>query len=394
MKRTLLCFILFGLGQLAALGQTTADFRKHIENNRYIDCQDVSFNVHAILEGILSRQKLDSARLFLDYWKAKCGDKEQVISLETLLDIAQKRFTLSQVDEVFLRRMAFFRLRKQADQQNAWLGRFNPVFNTAPDLLDAFLKTDSLLVRFSWEITELNSLSNDERFISRFYAESQPTFRPLFTDYKLTRSRAVYDKVLTETLRMPDFHLAIYAGAMVPFGKLEVFGTRPTFGFLLGWKKLRNNYDFGFGLGIGASNSPYTIDYENQLIETTKWTQYELSFSYNYDFLQSSKADVMLLTGIGAEGISVLSEDNDYGNDAYSMGSLNLNLGIGLEFHQHWGYYGLQTRYNWVDYKNGNGTALNGNYLSVRLLAGFLSNYQKDRLLQGLEYQQLKNFRD
>jgi hypothetical protein len=98
--------------------------------------------------------------------------------------------------------------------------------------------------------------------------------------------------------------------------------------------------------------------------------------------------EIDLLGGIGLDGMDVLNigKPEDPNRITKSLNSLNLNLGIGFRhYFQNRTYWGIEARYNFVNFKNTGGTDLTGNTISIRLNIGLSRNYYADRRLMFLD---------
>ena len=66
-------------------------------------------------------------------------------------------------------------------------------------------------------------------------------------------------------------------------------------------------------------------------------------------------------------------------DDNKNTGSLNVNAGIGYHYHFKKDtiieYLGIDTRYHILNYRNNSGTNLNGNAITLGLIAGINGSY-------------------
>jgi hypothetical protein len=84
--------------------------------------------------------------------------------------------------------------------------------------------------------------------------------------------------------------------------------------------------------------------------------------------------------------MDAIKGDPDVENDSKSLGSLNLNLGLGYRIYsKRMNFVGLQAKYNFVDFNNENGTSLKGNYMSLVLTYNFFGNINKHNSLKRMQ---------
>ena len=355
-------------------GQTFDDI---ISSNKYVDCQDVSFNTVAIIGQLYTTNKLDDVYEFLDYWEAKCGFKEPIFRLRTILNIKTNTFEADSISSSLIEHLITYRVRNDFD----WFTYFNYPNKFRDNILKE-IEYDSLTQNIA-----TNTLSNDldESLILDFYSSETPSFEKIKKAPSHSRLNQAYNEVYTETFRKPQFHFAFLAGGIKNYGGISIFGTRPSLGFLLGGKQLRHNFDLILDIRIGPSKESYSFLYEGSLITDDSWTGMYLGGEYTYDIIQSNKIDIGISPGIGLDRITALNTDNDYGEDSKFLSGFNSN--IGLVFKYKYGtkgkYVGMHFRYNWISYNNPGGTQLNGEYLGIRLTFG--------SIYESFRYSRLKN---
>jgi hypothetical protein len=75
---------------------------------------------------------------------------------------------------------------------------------------------------------------------------------------------------------------------------------------------------------------------------------------------------------MGYDGFDVFTSEADIQNlKPNSIGSFNANGGLKFNFYVNPTlYFGLQGRYNWINYNNKGGTSLNGNAFSIDFIIG------------------------
>ncbi len=375
--RILLITISFCLTVSVAIGQS---FDNVISSNRYIDCQDVSFNAFPIIEQLYANNQIDSIYQFLDYWESKCGIMESTSRLKNILGIKTHNFEPDSISPSWIDRLISY--RRNLEQRG-----FHPFYYPYEPYKDFRLRR-FLFDSLTQEIARRISSSNlDESLLLDFYSNASPTFEKIKVAPKESKLNQFYSADYNKTLWKPQLHIAFATGVILNYGNLSIFGVRPNFGMVMGGKQLRHNYDLILDFRTGPSKDKYSFVYGDSLISEDIWTGMYLGAEYTFDFIHSRKLDVGISPGIGYDRITALTVKNDYGEDAMFLSSFNKNIGLVFKYKygKNGGYVGLHFRYNWVNYDNPGGTNLDGEYLNVRLTIGSIFDYWRDARLKNLE---------
>lgn len=355
-------------------------FDEIISSNRYIDCQDVSYNAAQLVEQFYKNNQIDSIYLFLDYWETKCGPAEPIIRLRTILDIKTGQLESTSISEHTISSLLEYRRRLEP-------GEFYNYYHPFPGLRNPGLD-QSLFNSLTQKIAQ-STPSNDgeESLLLDFYSMETPNFEIIKNASNTNKLNRLHNETYQKALRESETHVAFVTGTIQHYSNLSLFGTRPSLGFALGGKKLRHNYDFILDLRIGPSKEDYTFMYQNALITDNTWTGLYLGLEYTFDFIQTRKIDIGLSPGAGFDRITALTVDNDYGEDAKFLPGFNKNMGLVIKYKygKRSGYMGLHVRYNWANYHNPGGTALDGQYLNIRYTIGVIDNRQRASKLKILE---------
>jgi hypothetical protein len=385
MKKTfasLFALCVFGISQ----AQTFDDI---VLKNRYVDCRDVNYNAPGLVRSLREKNEIDSLYSFLDYWQGKCGTLDYIQSMRLLLDIKTANFDSTTVDGALFNTLISY--KQIYPHYHSWHPVFVDYFN--PMHRDSQQEYNQLQLLLQNETRKIASdiqatYSTDEALLQDFYAADSVSFAKIKqSSPKDSKLRRLYDKELAKTLRMPEFHAALFAGYYHPFGKLDVFGPHPSVGAIFGARQLRHNYDLVLDVRFGRSQENYEFVYQGDLMEDDRWTSFYFGFEYTYDFIATKKFRMGLSPGIAYNGITAVNEDDTDDDDAKILPSLDVNGGLALKytFGKNGGYAGLQARYHWVDHRNPGGTELDGNYLSLRLIFGSIFNYDREYRLRQLD---------
>ena len=349
-----------------------------IESNRYIDCRDVTFNATSIIAQLYSRHQIDSIYQFLDYWEGKCGSIESIFRLRNILDIQTGQFQPDSISPLWIERLIAY--KKNLEYRNYYF--YSPL-GMPPDLISRQVKFDSLTQDIAIGTSSPNI---DGSLILDFYAAENPTFQKIRSAPEESRLKALYRNSYEQAVRIPQFHIAVMTGLALNYGNISIFGTRPSFGMVMGAKQLRHNYDVVLDFRAGPSKENYSFVYQDSLITGNTWTGVYVGFEYTFDFVHKPKLDIGVSPAIGYDRITALTTENEYGEDSKGLSSFNKNIGLVVKykFGKSGGYLGMHLRYNWVNYKNPGGTLLDGEYVSVRLTIGSIAEFWRDSRLNDL----------
>jgi hypothetical protein len=228
-----------------------------------------------------------------------------------------------------------------------------------------------------------------------FYSDNCDTIFPKLQSkrYETNSLNKEYDKAVEESLNMSEIHLAWITGIWIPTGRLKTLGIHPDFGFQMGSKHKKMNYDFTMTLKFGSSpNEYYARRTESSNLEATKhFFGGYIGFDVGRDIYTFKKHELQVIGGIAFDGFDALKENKDMDLKAASVGSYNFNMGIGYRYYINNGLYlGLKAKYNVVDYTLSNVIDFTGNTISIQFIIGGLANEIKNNNLKALKYKYRK----
>lgn len=364
-----LCFI-FSNGS----SQTFGDFTN---SNEAIDCDDVIFNAPSIVQDLIDRNQILKVYDFLDYWESNCGEIEQIDRLRTILDIERNSFNISSINEATLDNLIVYKslFNKVKDSLNNGIDKDR----------DYYIKFDTYNA-ITQEFAQ-NSVSNniDEQLLLDFYSDDNPSFDNIKRAPKTSRLRQVYDDFHGIFFNSPidflEFRYLFITGGIHNMDNLSIFGTRPSVGFGLGLQMKRHILDAVVDVRIGPSDQEYSTVYNGELLTTNNYTSFYAGAEYNYNFYSNRRFSIGISGGLGYESINAYNpSEDDSEEESKNLPSFNRNLGLVLEheYGRKGFFFGVQLRYHWADYNNSGGTALDGNYLNLRLIWGKKENPTRD----------------
>ncbi|MEL7222518.1 MAG: hypothetical protein AAGJ93_14445 [Bacteroidota bacterium] len=348
-----------------------------VSSNKYIDCQDVSFNAFPIIEKLYADRKIDRLLEFLDYWESKCGPNEPAFRIRNILKIDRGEFDSDVISLEWIDLLIMYRSNLEERKKV-------PSGLPVSDLAQRMLLLDNLSREMAGGMFSINE---DETLLLDFYGSESPNFTRIRLASEASKLKRIHRDVERKTSWQPELHLAFVTGLSQNNGNISLFGTRPNFGLVMGGKQRRHNYDLVLDFRAGPSRDQYSFVYRDSLITDDIWTGMYVGLEYTYDFVHSKKLDVGLSPGIGYDRLTALTADNEYGIDPLFLSSFNHNLGLVFKYRygRNGGYIGLHIRYNWVNYSNPGGTPLDGEYLNVRLTLGSIFDHWRENRLRNLE---------
>jgi hypothetical protein len=340
-----------------------------------ITCEDVQYNAVQLLPGYYYQDKHDSIGFFLEYWEEKCGVSESSFRVKTLLRIQNGTFQddyLSPGDYNLLTSFRDFiewKLLMDSTQSN-------PLQFYLSNFQDAGLvfRYNSFTAGLAEQIYKEHGsdLTCDELAIVALYRERPEEFRSISAG---CMNGILYQYVMkeAETIRnAPYGNMALLSGVWIPQGNASILGVHPSLGMVFGLQKNRWLFDLTFLFRFIKSENTYQVMFEDQVYDTDHFFGGYVGLDINYQITTFSNHRVYALSGIAYDGFDALNDEDD---DEFtkSIGSLNVNLGMGIKWmiNDHL-YIGTEWRYNFVDYNNRGGTDLSGNTQSIRLLFGSL----------------------
>ena len=356
-------------------------FDEYIRKRPSISCDDIRYNAFDIMDRLYSERKVDSVYHFLDYWEERCGNIRVMNSLRLVLDIQSGQFNAATIDGDL-----FDVMMDHREDLVLGLRYFPHLYHTRYSLFETPSSFDSLdqLVRSIAQQTV--GFTDEENLILDFFASDPPSFKKISTSTK-SQLQSYWKAERREAERLGQGHVAFVTGLVRYTGNISLFGDRPKFGLIVGGKKIRHNYDFIWSFRAGPSRRPYTFQYQDSLITHSKWTGMYLGAEYTFDVIDTRWVDIGLSAGFGYDRITAMTSENDLGEDPKFLNSFNKNTGISIKYRvkDDGLYFGLQFRYNWVDYRNPNGTPLDGEYFNVRFLVGSIASDTRKRRLKTLD---------
>jgi hypothetical protein len=371
---------------------STAAFAQNIDQKLLVqtpNCENVAFNSARLIEHYFEQKNYDSISIVYNRWEEFCGTTEPVFRLKVLQEIQNGKYSEEWMDKEYLMNFIFLYLDRldYAKEPNSKLiyERYKISFG----YISFNSPFDDLIVIWANSLLEWNNLLPVERAFCLLYTNQTDAFWQMLKDQKLsgTKLQDVYSEQVRKTKKMVEGNFGFMTGLMLPYGNLnDVVGVKPVFGFQFGMKRNKLQYDITMLLRSGKTKQEYLINYQGEPKMTDYYFGGYVGLDVDCELWKNKKREFDFLTGIAYDGFDAVEGNTEKNIKGKSINSLNLNFGLGYRFYgKRFNYWGVQTRYNFVNYNNEQGTDLSGDYISVIVSFNFFGNIQKRSMMEKLK---------
>ncbi len=377
--------ILILLSLSAAFGQD-----KGIESlmtRRYLSCEDIYYNVTFLIPEFYNKNEKDTLQEIITYWEKKCGNSEPLTRCKILLSIENHTFNESLYDFSIIYNLLNYGgsyLNDKIYDRNEF-DSYYWQYVVTQDNLDLFTLdlAKSLLNR--------EDLSAVEKFIVNIYAGTPDiSFGVLATeDFYGTKIQQYYFEAVGRLKQAYVGHFDMGIGAWAPLDNLTAVGGHTTIVFRGGVRYKQAYADAALGFKFGRSQEIYQVQVNDSIWDTDYFFGGYVGLDVGQRFLKAGKNSFDIIGGIAYDGFSALNVTNTNSKTdvSKSINSLNLNVGLGYKYYSSpWNYYGVDVKYNFVDFQNAGGTDLDGNVITVNFMYGFFGGKNNDIRLEELGY--------
>ncbi len=375
-------FILFTFTCLNGFSQS--DWVESFLTRRWLNCQDVTYNMTIMIPDYYHRNSMDSLNQLLVFWESRCGEEELVMRCKILMAIDQGKFSESMYDEKIIQYLMQYRSMKEWENNPHQLMYYRDAFD---EILKEFNVFTSII---AGNLLSRSGISETERFFLRFYANHPDAKLNTLNSfvYSGTVLQKSYRLQYGNTRQLPSTRFGFLGGAWIPEGKLATFGSHPVLGIFFGLQQNKSFYDLILSVGMGPSANKIRVLKDDSLYFSNDFTQILAGFKGGYDFLKEKNYSLSASAGIAYDGIEVLNIKDEDGKvlESKTLSSLNINAGLTYTFlFKNFQTLALDARYNVVNYANKGGTNVGGNYLQFSIIWGIAGNAYRDRQLRMLE---------
>jgi hypothetical protein len=341
-------------------------------------CRDIAFSLTSLIPVHHRDNQPDTLLSMLLYWQETCGAPEPMVRFRIIHQIELNTFSDQWYpDDILILLMDYREMVINQDNQPYYLDYFlNEYIPIHPKYNEFTSNLSSYLLRFT-------DLSPIESFFLEFYSHDFETALKRLQDGELEGSRldSLFrqqqqpEEVRQEKITAKRSHIGGYLGIWKPNGNLSILGNHAQIGLFSGYT--RNRGVLNFNINIGFINTPgeYYVVVDNALYASNNFLSVFGGVDAGFELINTHDAALITTIGIGLEGFDAFTQDEqeNYGLSKV-LATPNLNLGVELRIKSgDSGFFGIQSKYHIVGYRNKGGTDLSGNVVSIGIVVGFLN---------------------
>ena len=335
------------------------------------ECPDYILNAEFLIPQYNDEGRFDSIYVILDFIEDRCGPEHfadyKILHAIEIGDPPENLCENILVDEIldgearvrrFWGRDDIFSDDPMSDDYE-----FSPYQNFIRNMAESLLpRTDTN------SITHLvcRHLAGDNDYVMRRLSRRE---------FDGTCLQKEYDKRITnvdEEFRKFRLHAAGGIGIWIPRGESELLGNKLEISGELGGKRGRFGFDLSGAVRLLESREFYELYYNEQLVRTDDYIGGYIGGTISGELLRLRRYGLDLFAGGGYDGFSATIGEETRGVDSY-----NINFGLRMRYQynkERNQFFGLQLRYNIVDYDTNGGSDLSGNTISLNVIYGYLGN--------------------
>lgn len=399
MKKNLFLYLLF-----SAIAATTTAQVDNVTVERMLfkqapSFQDVQLNLVAMVPRLHREHKEDTLKAITDYYKKNYATISTILYYDIISEIRKRTFkeelpNLKNVDAgtgVKLSDAAFYEENiiaylywyKEESRITASSSYYPEYIKTAYDDYYAFLK------QYAGEQLETPGLKAVEKWLLFFLSNpDERLYKALDQpEYNGTALQRAWRKNVKKQQAITGGNWGLTAGVWMPQGNATMLGVHPSLGFVIGGRFNKVMVDFEAAIKFLRTQEHYIVIADGVPHSTNYFFGGFVGISGGYELWRRKKNELDLLGGMGWDGFDALpgsgnSNNNNSNDPSKTLGSFNMNAGLGYKFFLHnpdepgkkpCSYLGLQVKYNFVNYLNEGGTNLSGNAITIGLIYGAYS---------------------
>lgn len=376
---TILICVFSSLTTLAQSPDVPAPSLNHLMNRALTDCRDIVYNCQAMVPRYADQATTDSLWIVLQYWVNKCGESEQTLRLEILLNLKDKTFYEEHYKNDLLDLLFTYRDRVDRQARPA-PGESESVYDKNDREFDRFT------TEYARELTKENNPRTLEYLLCEYYGNNfDPLVKALqqnkipntfLQNQYAARFTRVDNRGGNQVDNQIESNLALIGEWWIPTQGASILGPHPGLGAQLGVKHRKFLADLTVIIRFVNARNQYEVYSQNTVMTTRHFFGGYVGIDLGREMWRKGSSEFDLVGGIGYDGFEAIAEDVDAGVNSKSINSLNINLGIGYRYYykDDSRYLCLQPRINAVNYANKAGSDLSGNTVSIRLIWGFAGN--------------------
>jgi hypothetical protein len=341
-------------------------------NQKHPTCRDVFLNAIDIMPDLYRHKLFDSLHTVLKIWKASCGNIPEIECTRVLLSIEESTFDVRSMDSSIIDLLVNYSYGLN------YTNKKNVLYPEGEKSFYAFTSNWAKL------LLKEKRLDENEKFICKVFTGEIDN--PVKEIRKDVIRYIFFANILQENEKEQRSgfrrNYAFLGGIWIPMADLALLGSHPSFGFQFGARDNSNQLDLTLQFRFSKSENYYTIKRNNGFYDLNNYFGGYVGLDYTHYFVNKINFDLGLLAGIGYDGFDITNSNNDYsGLEPLSIGSFNANGGFKLNYYLSTSFYfGLQGRYNFINYINHGATNMNGDAFSIDLIVGGNKKVNKNKL--------------
>ena len=365
----ILLFLLFSAGTYAQVTDVEQLMTRH-----YLTCWDIEYNVNYLIPEFYEKNQPDTLRAITQFWEERCGTSEPLTRCKILLAIDQNRFDENIYDNTILADLAIFQKTNPYEHEIPLIDRRNYL-----ELVNLNLFLENLANK----LLRVNDLTPLETFFLKIYsrAPSYSVDTLQSTKFNGTNIQRYYQAITKNKKNTVKKNIAFLGGIWIPQEHLSVLGTHPSIGlrYSMTYKKLLFNATLCFKF-INSPND-YLVVEDGVTYKTNHFLGSYIGLDMGYRIFTVDKNSFSLLGGIAYDGFDTSNKNENDADHTPSIGTLNLNAGFGYEFTlKSHNVVGIETKYNFLNFKNPGGTDLSGNVITINFTYRFAEAQRDSRI--------------
>ncbi len=363
-------------------GQVSESLERKL-NKAAPDCYDIGYNAQKIVPEFYEAKEFDSIISVLDYWEKNCGELDAVKYGNILLDIKYEEFVEAKYSDLLQLLVGYRETVEYTSGNYFYYDRRSQEIINAQNAYHAFLKS------FAGDLLAEQNHPGIEKDILNFFAGNFDSLTAGLEKghYEGSSLQKTYNDLINELIYDKGMMMGLYAGSWSPTGNLSTVGTHPEIGFVYGGYKDHYGIDFIAGVRFVDSPNDYRIRKDDSTYVSNHFASVTVGLQGYYSLLKGFKNELALAAGLGYDGITIQSSDEDSGAESVSVGTLNINLGLQYRlYYDLKNYLAFDVRYHYLNFKNNINGELAGHAITGRLVYGFTSSHARQRKLRALGY--------
>ncbi len=342
-------------------------------------CRDIAYSLTQLIPVHHLDNQPDTLLSMLLFWQENCGAPEPMVRFRIIHQVESNTFSDQWYPDDILVLLNDYREMVTTNDNQPYY--FDYFLNEHIPIHPSFNAFTSNLALYLQRFTDLSPI---ELFFLEFYAhEFEPAMQRLREgDLVGTRLDSVFQIEQQQLIAAKhkekttsQSYIGGYLGLWQPNGNLSALGNHAQLGLFSGYSKNRRVLNFSLAIGFINTPSEYYVVVDNALYSSNYFLSVFGGVDAGLELIKTRSTTLITAIGVGLEGFDAFTPDEqeNYGLSKL-LGTPNLNLGV--EFRIKTGdtaFFGLQSKYHVVGYRNKGGTDLSGNVVTFGIVVGFLN---------------------